>query len=614
MRRAFLRLLNLLRRNRAELEMTRELVSHLALIQEDLERRGFSPADAAREARRSWGGLEQTRERHREARSFIWLEQLLKDIRSASRHLLRNPGYTLVAALAIALGIGANATIFGIYNAVALKQLPIADPGRVVRVQRWSRWINRETFAYTEYQFLRDRSTVFSGLTAASGSIPALASLPGETDREHLTGHAVSANYFADLGVNARIGRTFQPDEDRVPGLNPIVVLSYHLWQRKFHADPLAIGQTIALNGRAFTIVGVAPASFPGTDLAATDFWTPLSMIEDLVPDFGPGWRAQWRDTDHPGFEILGRLKPDVSRNKAQLETDVLMRGYLAGQHEQDPTIAVTLQRTSWFPGADSPWFRWLTTVVFVIVSMVLLVACANVANMVLARGVARRREIGIRMALGSGRARVVRQLLTESILLSLLGGAAGVLLSLWLSRLLWLAVIDFVPNFRGFDLDMSPDVHVLIYGLALSTITGIVFGLVPALRITRPDLYTATSEDGALSGSRLGQSRLRGVLLGTQAAVSVLLLVVSGGLIGGLASSFVKAADLGFEADKVLFVTDTNQTYRDKLPRIQEQLERLPQLSSVSAAACSRSSRSVNGTFEARNPGFITPFILGSP
>ena len=415
---------------------------------------------------------------------------------------------------------------------------------------------------------------------------------------EHLNGYAVSANYFADLGVSARIGRTFLPDEDRLPGANTVVVLGYRFWQRKFNGDPNVIGQTIKLNGLAYTIVGVAPREFTGTDVFPTEsgFWAPLSMIDQLDPAFGPAsdpasngaWREQWRDTTHPGFQLLARLKKGVAPAQAQAETDLLIRRYLASYRESEPTTAVTLQRTSYFGSAGDFWLQAFAAALLTIVSLVLLVACANVANLLLARGVARQREIAIRLALGASRGRVIRQLLTESILLSLLGGAVGVLLSAWAGRLLWVSLITLVPAFREFGgaLNVSPDAHVFVYGLALSVFTGIFFGLAPALQSTRVDLNTAIKQEGSPSGARLARSRLRGLLLGAQVTVSVLLLVVSGGLMGGVVSSFVNGADLGFETHdtyllRAFYGNDLAKASALK-ERLRERLETLTELSRV--------------------------------
>jgi predicted permease len=597
-RRFFLRLASLFHRSKAESELTREIEAHLALLREDFERRGLPPEEARLAAKRAYGGVEQAKELHRAERSFVWIEQFFKDVRYGWSKLLRNPGFTVVAVTALALGIGVNATIFGIYNAVALKQLPLNDPSRVMRVKRWAgtnAYAYKYTFAYPEYQYQRDHNSVFSGLTASSSAIPVMVSV-GEAAAEHVNGYAVSANYFAELGVNARIGRTFLPEEDRSLDANPVVVLSYRYWQKKLHADPNALGQTIKLNGLAYTIVGIAREEFAGTAVAPADaaFWAPLSMIGQLDPSFGPApdssWRATWRDTgNNPGFELLARLKNGVAPATAQAEAAGLLRRYLSAYREMQPTTTVTLQRASYFGAAGDFWLNALAAAVLTTVSLVLLVACANVANMLLARGVARQREIGIRLALGAGRARVIRQLLVESILLALLGGAAAIPLSAWTGKFLWVSLTSFVQGMRELqtiELDVSPDAHVFLYGLALSLLTGILFGLAPAMQSTRADLNTALKQEGSSTGGQRGRSRLRSLLLGTQVMISVLLLVVSGEQLRGLAGSFVTAADLGYDARDTYQIRgsfgNNFTTILNVRRRLQDRLEALPEVSSV--------------------------------
>ena len=593
MRRFWLRLFTLFRGGRAEREMAREIEAHLLLLQEDFEQRGLPPDEAARAARRTYGGIELSKDLHRDARSFVWLEQFFKDVRHAARNLRRSPGFTLVAALALALGMGANATIFGLYNAIVWKSLPVADPGRVVRVKRWfahgPRGDDQYNFAYPEYRYLHDRNTVFSSLVVDGGEASALALISGRTLPEHVVVHPVSANYFADLGVHAFLGRTFLPEEDRVPGAYPVVVLGYGFWQRKLQGASGVIGRSIQLNGLPYTIIGVAPKKFTGTDRAPmeSDFWAPLSMLEQLVPTFSQasyaGWREQWRDATPPSFELLARLKPGISRARAQAETDLLIRQFLAGRREADRTTAVTLQRTSYFDPSFFDGYRGGGTTMWMVTSLVLLAACANVANMLLARGAARQGKIAVRLALGAGRPRIIRQLLIESILLSALGGVAGIFLSQWAARWLWLTLFGSLQAFglNLIDLDLSPDAHLLAYALGLCLFTGILFGLSPALRFTRAGLNDAIKEGGG-PGARLGRSRLRSLLLGTQVAISVLLLTMSRDLVSSFGSA--SATDLGFE---------TRTTYmlmRDQTPeqahandsRLRDRLERLPELSGV--------------------------------
>jgi macrolide transport system ATP-binding/permease protein len=589
MRRFLSRLVNLFRGGRAESELAREIEAHLALLQEDFERRGLTPEDARLAAKREYGGVEQAKELHRSERSFVWIEQFFKDIRYGWGNLLRNPGFTLVAVIALALGIGVNATIFGIYNTVALKQLPVGDPDHVVRLERWfeHNWLgnNQYNFAYPEYRHLQDHNSVFSGLVASSFGVPALASFAGEEVGEHLGGNAVSANYFTDLGVPAHIGRTFAADEDRTPGANTVMVLSDELWQRKFRGDPSVLGQTIKLNGLAYAVIGVAPEKFTGTDILPIrcDFWVPLSMIDELEPGFGS--LEQWHEaTSQPQFEVLARLKSGVSRAKAQAETNVLVAEFLSGYRETERTKTIALQRTAYFGNTEDIRFKAAVAGVLLVVSLVLLAACANVANMLLARGAARQREIGVRLALGASRGRIIRQLLTESVLLSLLGGAVGVLLSAWASKLLWTSVVGAFQGFHGVrtDIDVGPDAHVFLYGLVLSLATGIVFGLAPALQFTRPDLNSAIKQEGSALGARLSRSKLRGLLLGAQVAVSVLLLMASGDLISHLVNS--GSADPGFQIRDAYFLTTNGDPAKALATNriLRTRLEALPELSGV--------------------------------
>jgi len=594
LRRFLSRFANLFRHRRAERDMAREMDSHLALLQEDFERRGLPPDEAARAARRQYGGVALSQDLHREARSFVWVEQFVKDMRYAARNLSRSPGFTLVAVAAVALGMGANATIFGVFNSILWKPLPVADPGRVVRLQRWfasgPRGDDQYNFAYPEIQYLRAHTTVFSGLTVDAGETSALATTSRRAVPEHIVVHPVSANYFAELGVSPLLGRAFLPDEDRVPGASPVVVLGYWFWQRKLDGNPGVIGRTIQLDGMTYTIVGVMPRRFTGTDRVPmeSDGWVPLSMLDRLIPTFAQasyaGWRERWRDATPPWFELLARLRPGVSRAQAQAETDLLMRQFLSNRRQADRTKSITLQRAS--GAGESSFFegyRGAGTALWLVTSLVLLVACANVANMLLARGAARQGEIGIRLALGAGRGRIIRQLLMESVLLSTLGGAAGILVARWAGRLLWLKLFGSLGGLglNVIELNISPDVRVLFYGATLCLSTGILFGLSPALRFTRVRLSTVIKESGR-AGAHLGRSRLRGVLLGLQVAVSVMLLTMTGDLVSSVRES--RATSLGFDTrNTYLLMTDeTPEQSAANDQRLRERLARLPELSGV--------------------------------
>jgi predicted permease len=401
-------------------------------------------------------------------------------------------------------------------------------------------------------------------------SWPIRVAIPSQT----LEGELVSTNYFRGMGVRARLGRTFFGDEDR-----PVAVLSHRAWRNKFQADPQIPGRTVPINGVAFTIVGVAPEEFSGTldEPIPPDFWAPLAMRSQL----GQGQDLAY--DPHQLLQILGRLKQGTSRSAAQAESDALIRQFGETYPQRDRTTAVTLQRTSLFGNTDDWRFQALVAGLMVLVGMVLVVACANVANMLLARGAARQREIGIRLALGAGRSRVIRHLLTESMLLALLGGAGGLVLSAWGTRAIWISVERMLlPVVSGisYQINLNPDIRVFAYGIAVSLITGILFGLTPALQCTRLDLNSALKEEGTQFGRRLGRSRLRSVLVAAQAAVSMMLLISTGLLTRGLLRS--QATDPGFETRRV-FVVFGDMGLNPARPRqLMEKLRSVPELRSV--------------------------------
>ncbi|MGA8731268.1 MAG: ABC transporter permease, partial [Terracidiphilus sp.] len=521
-RRTIAKLFTILRNDRAEQDLTREIASHLALLEDELQRRGMTPDEARIAARQAFSGIEQVKQAHRDQRSVLWLEQTSQDLKHACRALARSPGFTLVAVITLALGIGVNTTIFSAYDAVALKPLPVTDAKRVVRLERWlkSGYLGdlQYEFSYPEYVYCRDHQDVFANLVAASGPLRVLASITesnqqGANTLRTMRGQIVSGNYFGALGVNAAIGRTFGPNEDGPSGANPVIVLSYAFWQRGYQGDTQIVGQIVRINGTAFTVVGVAPQQFTGTALlpVVPDFWAPVSMQAQLVP--GQNWRNQPADYR---FQILARLQPAAGLNEAQGETDTLIHQFSTTYNPRDPTLSVTLQRTAFFGNTDDVRFQAGVATLMLIVGMVLLAACANVANMMLARGAARQREISVRMALGASRGRVIRHLLTESMLLSLAGGMAGIALSMLASKLLWVTIQQMLMRMLGdafvFSLNLNPDARVLAYALGLSLVTGIVFGLSPAMQFARQDLTTALKDEATSFGCRVGRARLRGV------------------------------------------------------------------------------------------------------
>lgn len=590
--RTFAKLQSLWRSRRADEELEREIAAHLALLEEEYERRGMPREDAHMAARQRLGGVEQAKQAHRDQRSIRWLVQTRQDVRQACRTFARNPGFALVAVITLAAGIGVNTALFTAYDAVALKPLPVADPGRVVRLERWfvHGWLGdmQYGFSWPEYLYCREHQDVFSTLVAASWPVKVMAILPGdreETRPTALHGEMVSGNYFRSFGVQASLGRTFGPGEDRVPEANPVIVLSYGFWQREFRGDRRILGSVIKLNDAPFSVIGITQQEFTGTALLpqVPDFWAPASMQAELVPS--QDWLRKPADYR---FQILGRLKSNVTLKPAATETATLLRQFSTTYFTPEPTRTVTLQHTAFFGNTDDPRFQAGVAALMLLVGMVLFVACANVANMLLARGAVRQREISVRLALGASRARVVRQLITESILLSLAGGAAGLAVSVVVSKLLRVALSQLLAFHFGSDFDFSlnlnPDARVLSYAVVLSLLAGIVFGLSPALQFTKPELATSLRDESTSFGHRLRRSRLRSLLIAGQVAVSMLLLTCSGLLVRGLVKS--QNSDPGFDTRQVfLLLGDYGDNHAASLAlfqRVVKQLEAVPEVASV--------------------------------
>ena len=563
LRRMAEKLLGMFRKNRTEAELAREIVSHLTMLEDEFRRRGMAPEESSRAARKAYGGVEQAKQSHRDERSILWLEQTLQDIRHASRSLARSPSFALVAVITLALGIGLNATIFSAYDAIALKPLPVADAKTVVRLERWfkSRALGdiQYAFSYPEYVYCRDHQDAFTSVIAASWPLRVLATVDeardeGDNQVKTLFGEAVSGNYFTGLGINAGIGRIFGPEEERAEGANPVIVLSHAFWQREFNGDPNAIGKILKINGTSFTIIGVTPREFTGTSVIPQipDFWAPIGMQPQLVP--GRNWLTHPEDYR---LQVLARLKPTVEWNAAQAEVTGLVQQFSPAYVPRNPTIKVTLQPTAFFGNTEDVRFQAGVAMLMLIVGLVLLVACANIANMLLARGAARQREISVRMALGASRSRVIRHLLTESILVALAGGLAGLVLATFASKVLWVEIQQMLTRLLGsefvFALNLNPDARILVYSLGLSLVTGVVFGLSPALQFTRKDMSAVLKDETSTLGQRVSRSLMRKVLVGGQVAVSMVLLTSAGLLVRGLMKA--QSADPGFDSHHVFLV-----------------------------------------------------------
>ncbi len=461
----------------------------------------------------------------------------MNDVRLSFRMLLKKPGFTLVAVLTLALGIGANSTIFTLVNAVLLRPLPIEEPDRVVSVYATSQDGTRSSrFSYLNYLDYRDRNETLGGLAAQSLTPLTLGVADGS---EPILGQIVSGNYFSLLGVRARIGRAFAPEEDRA-GAERVVVVSHSFHQRRFPAEPDLTGKTIYLNGDPFTVIGVIEKDFTGTSIGPfIDVWVPMMQTGNWM---GPEWMENRKDAK---LQLIGRLKPGLSRDEAQANMSTLAAQMATQYPETNKSQGAELTQASLIEGRRRTAVAAFFAILLAVVGLVLLIACANVANLLLVRAIGRRREMAIKLALGASRFRLVRQFMTESILLALMGGAAGLLISLWVGNLLH--NFNPLPTFP-IQFDLSADARVIGFSLAASLLTGLILGIIPALRGTRPDLLAALKDETSSSTSGSSKSRLRNAFVVAQISVSLLLLIGATLLVRSLQNA--QAIDPGFRAE----------------------------------------------------------------
>lgn len=442
---------------------------------------------------------------------------MFKDIRYALRGLRKRPGFVAIAVITLALGIGANTAIFSLVNTVVLRSLPFERPSEIVSVSVRGKKDSLSAFSYPNYKDFRDRNEVLSGLLVYR-FLPLSLSRGGVNER--VWGYEVSGNYFDVLGVKATKGRTFLPEEDQTPLSHPVVVLSFDCWQRRFHGDPELVGKDLLLNNHQFKIIGIAPEGFKGTELVySPEIWMTASMIEWAEPG------ATWiNDRNAKNFLGIGRLKPGVSSQKAEVSLNLLAQ---ALAKEYPDTNEGQLIRVS-PPGFIIPDLHGavvsFTWVLMGAVALVLLVTCTNLAGLLLARATDRRREVAIRLAMGANRLRLIRQLLTESLLLSIVGGGAGLVLAIWIIK----ALVAFKPPIDiPLVVDVGIDWRVLLFSLLVSIAAGTIFGLAPALQATSPRLSQVLRETATQGGA--GRTRLRSVLVVAQIAFSLVVLIAAG-------------------------------------------------------------------------------------
>ena len=568
----------LFNKQRKDRELDDEIESHLQLHIEDNLRLGMTPEEARREAMITLGGIESTKEAYRDQRGLPFLETFFRDLRYGARMLFKNPGFTAVAVLTLALGIGANTAIFSIVNGVILKPLPFREPDRLVTV--WERDLHRnveqEFVTPPNYADWKEQNRVFDQMAYWNGVESV--NLVMREGVEKARRACAESSLFSILRAVPLLGRSFLPEEDQLQG-NRVAILSYDLWQRRFAGNSNVLGQSFTLgahNGRDYTVIGVMPPGFSFPDRC--ELWLPA------------GWNGVPRDRRGGHWlSVIARLKPGVTLSHARTEMNTIQRrleqqyreAFIGSEVAIVPLLEQTVGRTA----------RRALLVLWAVVAGVLLIACANVANLLLARAASRQKEIALRAALGAGRWQVVRQLLTESLLLSLLGGALGVFLGAWGLKLFVATASGQIPRLEGVTLDIGA----LLFTLAASLVTGLVFGLAPALQFSRPNVNEVLKDTSRGGSSSLHAGRMRNVLIVSEIALSLVLLVGAGLML----RSFARLAwmDRGFNPEHVLtaqidfkdtgfggWTSPTNSRPHVPLHELMERLRQRPGVQAVGA------------------------------
>jgi predicted permease len=578
-----LRLRSLFRREHLEEDLSEELQFHLDQKTKEYIAGGLSAEEALHKARREFGGLELSKENCRDTRRVSYIQDLLQDLRFGLRMLRKSPGFTFIAVLTLALGIGANTAIFSMVNSFLLKPLPVKDPEQITtlafQIKKGPLQVN---FSTPELEDLQDQTTsVFSDVV---GDVYGAGGLTVNGKTEPIYVFYVTGNYFTALGVKPYLGRFILPSEGSPTALSPVIVLSFNYWKTRFAGDPSVIGKTIAFDGHPVSVIGVTPKGFHGLySMADMQAYMPLSMEQvDSAYDKTTPVNRELRSVF-----VYARLLPAVPIQAAQSALDVIA-GRLAAQNpksEEGLTLAVYPERFSRpNPDPDKTILK-IATLFLILAGLVLILACVNVANFLLVRATVRQRELAIRTALGGTRGRLIRQLLTESIVLALCGGIGGVVLGLAGSRALSsIRLQTSLPILIDFQFDW----RVFGYALGVALLTGVIVGVVPALRASGRNMIEVIREGGrTMSGSRNG---LRAALVVIQVGGSLMLLIVAGLMVRSL--NYAQRSDLGFDPRNVLNLTlDPNGIGYDKLKGLQfykellGRINNLPGVESASAA-----------------------------
>jgi len=562
-----------------ERDLDREIRAHLELEIEEQAAAGVPPTEAPYAARRAFGNVALFKELTREMWGWRSVEILIQDVRYALRMMRRSPGFTVVAVLSLALGIGANTAIFSLADAILLKKLPVNDPDRLVTIGR--------SVNYPFFRELDRRNDMLAGL-ASRFSIDLTLTAGGTTERMH--GELVGGSYFRVLGVGAAVGRVLTEEDDGAEGAQPVCVISFDLWQKEFGGAPDVLNKAILLNARPFQIVGVTERGFHGAALqGGFDLQVPMSMTQFFEGEKRDSTGWSW-------LQMIGRLKPGVTRARAEANIDAIGRNIDQEQGHEKWKASYPL-----FPGDQGfdehrDELKKPILVLLALVASVLLIACANVANLLLARALERQREIAVRLALGATRARLVRQLAIESLVLSGVSGIVGFLLSFWMVQ----ALVYFLRS-DNFAIGVRPDILALRFTAALSIITGLLFGLAPAWQVIRPDVAPALKQE--MAGRRLvSRALLRRALVMGQISASVVL-VFGAGLFARTLRN-LRTVDLGFRPEQIILMTmdPSLSGYReaDTALLYDRLLERIRKLPGVEAASLANMAVLSGGMFAA--------------
>ena len=579
--------MRLLRKARAEKQLDSELRFHVEQQIADYIAAGMAPGEARRRARMEFGGMDQVKEEVHEAERGHFLATLLQDIRYSARVLRKDASFTAIAVLTLALGIGANTAIFSLVDAIVLRPLPIERPGQVVfLISSWKGGAHRTAFSYPDSRDIQqETANIFSGVTASQPY-----QMDGLSERgksQPMWTSYVTGNFFEVMGVRPALGRFILPSEGRAEGADPVLVISYAYWKSRFNGDPNIVGEKVTVNGHPMTIVGVAPEGFHGlTAVIDTQGYMPLGMavtMNDASADFFTNRRDG-------GLAVVARLRRGVSLERAQSALQVAAQR----QVRQHPDLAGLLSYRALDLGpaglAINPGHPETLTLVsalfLALAGSVLLLACMNIANLLLVRSDSRQREMAVRTALGATRARLIRHLLTESILVALLGGAAGVVLGLAAS-----GAITSIPLHSPLPIvfDFRFDWRVFSYAFAAALLTGVLVGITPALRAARCNVSEVLHEGGRTATP--GRNRVRSALVAAQVGGSLMLLIVAGLFVRSL--KYVEHMDLGFDPNGVLNATlDPHEAGYDAvrkqafLHNVLQQARHLPGAESASLAA----------------------------